>query len=417
MVSGSGSPPAASEVPRGQRGQGQALRPRADRAAGRRGLLRRGRRCFANALADGLPADGVITGQRDDRRPPGLPDGQRLHRQGRAAGAPARSRRSSGSSSGRTTTGVPMVYLVDSAGARITDQVDLFPGRRGAGQHLLQPGPRVRLASRRSARCSGRPPPAAPTSRPSATSSRWSTATPRCTSAPTAWSRWSPARRPRSRRWAARGSTATESGVGHFLCKAEAEALDVVRRYLSYLPSNWTAAAAGGRGRGRQEASTSPRWSRPASARPSTCAVRQGPGRRAASFFEIQALLGPGADRRLRPARRRGRRRRRQQLAVQGRRAVRRLGRQGDPVRAALRRVQRAAAVPRRRARLHGRHRGGEAGHHPARRQDDHRDHRGDRAEDLRRGAQGVRRRASTRWPAPASSPTPRSRCPPRRSP
>src|SRR5574339_960955 len=31
-------------------------------------------------------------------------------------------------------TGVPMVYLVDSAGARITDQVDLFPGRRGAGK-------------------------------------------------------------------------------------------------------------------------------------------------------------------------------------------------------------------------------------------------------------------------------------------
>ena len=31
-------------------------------------------------------------------------------------------------------TGVPMVYLVDSAGARITDQVELFPGRRGAGK-------------------------------------------------------------------------------------------------------------------------------------------------------------------------------------------------------------------------------------------------------------------------------------------
>jgi acetyl-CoA carboxylase carboxyltransferase component len=28
----------------------------------------------------------------------------------------------------------PIVYLVDSAGARITDQVDLFPGRRGAGR-------------------------------------------------------------------------------------------------------------------------------------------------------------------------------------------------------------------------------------------------------------------------------------------
>src|SRR5215207_5349521 len=29
---------------------------------------------------------------------------------------------------------MPMVYLVDSAGARITDQVRMFPGRRGAGR-------------------------------------------------------------------------------------------------------------------------------------------------------------------------------------------------------------------------------------------------------------------------------------------
>ncbi|RYX98623.1 acyl-CoA carboxylase subunit beta, partial [bacterium] len=29
---------------------------------------------------------------------------------------------------------VPMIYLVDSAGARITDQVEMFPGRRGAGK-------------------------------------------------------------------------------------------------------------------------------------------------------------------------------------------------------------------------------------------------------------------------------------------
>src|SRR5919198_921344 len=32
------------------------------------------------------------------------------------------------------TLGVPMVYLVDSAGARITEQVQMFPGRRGAGR-------------------------------------------------------------------------------------------------------------------------------------------------------------------------------------------------------------------------------------------------------------------------------------------
>jgi acetyl-CoA carboxylase carboxyltransferase component len=30
------------------------------------------------------------------------------------------------------------------------------------------------------------------------------------------------------------------SGVGHFLAKTETEALDLVRRHLSYLPSNWT---------------------------------------------------------------------------------------------------------------------------------------------------------------------------------
>jgi acetyl-CoA carboxylase carboxyltransferase component len=30
-----------------------------------------------------------------------------------------------------------------------------------------------------------------------------------------------------------------ESGVGHFLCKTEQDALDTVRSYLGYLPSNW----------------------------------------------------------------------------------------------------------------------------------------------------------------------------------
>ena len=30
--------------------------------------------------------------------------------------------------------GIPLVYLVDSAGARITDQIDVFPGRRHGGR-------------------------------------------------------------------------------------------------------------------------------------------------------------------------------------------------------------------------------------------------------------------------------------------
>ena len=82
-----------------------------------------------------------------------------------------------------------------------------------------------------------------------------------------------------------------ESGVGHFLCKTESDALDVVRRYLSYLPSNWTAAAAG-------------RPSRPTRPPRSTCAALVPASERQAfdmrryvkglldedSFFEIQAL-------------------------------------------------------------------------------------------------------------------------------
>ena len=138
-----------------------------------------------------------------------------------------------------------------------------------------------------------------------------------------------------------------ESGVGHFLCKTEADALDVVRRYLSYLPSNWHAAAAGGAGR-RRAGDVDLAALVPASERQAFDMRRYVKGLLDdGSFFEIQALwareltvgfgrldgevVGVVA----------------QQLDVQGRRAVRRLGRQGDPVRAALRRVQRAAAVPR----------------------------------------------------------------------
>jgi acetyl-CoA carboxylase carboxyltransferase component len=88
---------------------------------------------FANVLADGLPADGVITGT-------GLIDGRPVALMANDSTVKA------GSWGARTVekiiriierayiTGVPMVYLVDSAGARITDQIDLFPGRRGAGK-------------------------------------------------------------------------------------------------------------------------------------------------------------------------------------------------------------------------------------------------------------------------------------------
>ena len=74
---------------------------------------------------------------------------------------------------------------------------------------------------------------------------------------------------------------------------------------------------------------------------------------------------------RLRAARGARGRDRRQPAQVQGRRAVRRLGRQGRALHLDLQRVQRPAAVPRRRARLHDRHRGRAPGHHPPRGEDD----------------------------------------------
>ena len=88
---------------------------------------------YANALADGLPADGVITGTATM--------GGRL-----VAVMANDSTVKAGSWGARTVekiiriiekayqAAIPMIYLVDSAGARITDQVDMFPGRRGAGK-------------------------------------------------------------------------------------------------------------------------------------------------------------------------------------------------------------------------------------------------------------------------------------------
>ena len=99
---------------------------------------------FANALAGDLPADGVITGTaRIDGRPVCLMANDSTVK--------------AGSWGARTvekiiriieqaySLGVPMVWLVDSAGARITDQVQMFPGRRRRRSDLLQPGEGQRL--------------------------------------------------------------------------------------------------------------------------------------------------------------------------------------------------------------------------------------------------------------------------------
>jgi methylmalonyl-CoA decarboxylase subunit alpha len=88
---------------------------------------------LANNQAEDLPADGVVTGVgRIDGRPVCL-----------MANDPTVK---AGSWGARTVEKIvrlteyalrhelPVFWLVDSAGARITDQVELFPGRRGAGR-------------------------------------------------------------------------------------------------------------------------------------------------------------------------------------------------------------------------------------------------------------------------------------------
>jgi acetyl-CoA carboxylase carboxyltransferase component len=88
---------------------------------------------LANAQAGNLPADGVVTGR-------GLVDGRPALVVANDPTVKA------GSWGARTVEKIvrvteialrdelPIFWLIDSAGARITDQVDLFPGRRGAGR-------------------------------------------------------------------------------------------------------------------------------------------------------------------------------------------------------------------------------------------------------------------------------------------
>ncbi len=88
---------------------------------------------FANNLDPELPADGVITGTAKV--------------DGRVVAIMANDSTVKAGSWGKRTVEkilriqetaerlrAPLLYLVDSAGARITDQIEMFPGRRGAGR-------------------------------------------------------------------------------------------------------------------------------------------------------------------------------------------------------------------------------------------------------------------------------------------
>jgi acetyl-CoA carboxylase carboxyltransferase component len=88
---------------------------------------------FANALDPDLPADGVITGLAQVA---GRPVAIMANDSTVKAGSWGRRTVEKIIRIQETTRSLrcPLLYLVDSAGARITDQVEMFPGRRGAGR-------------------------------------------------------------------------------------------------------------------------------------------------------------------------------------------------------------------------------------------------------------------------------------------
>jgi acetyl-CoA carboxylase carboxyltransferase component len=88
---------------------------------------------LANALAGDLPADGVVTGVgRIDGRPVCVMANDSTVKAGSWGARTVEKILRIQETSARLKA--PLVYLVDSAGARITDQVLMFPGRRGAGR-------------------------------------------------------------------------------------------------------------------------------------------------------------------------------------------------------------------------------------------------------------------------------------------
>ncbi len=192
---------------------------------------------FANVVAGDLPADGVVTGTATvDGRPVCVMANDSTVK--------------AGSWGARTVekiiriietayrTGVPMVWLVDSAGARITDQVELFPGRRGAGRIFHT-----------QVRASGSIPQVCALFGPSAAGGAYIPAF--CDLVVMVEGNASMyLGSPRMVEMVVKEKTTLEemggarmhcsvSGVGHYLAKDETEALATVRTYLSYLPDNW----------------------------------------------------------------------------------------------------------------------------------------------------------------------------------
>jgi acetyl-CoA carboxylase carboxyltransferase component len=136
---------------------------------------------------------------------------------------------------------IPMIYLVDSAGARITDQVQMFPGRRGAGRIFYN---EVVL--------SGRVPQICLLFGPSAAGGAYIPAfcdvvimrdgnASMYLGSPRMAEMVIGERVTLEEMGGARMHTQV-SGCGHFLVDSDEAAIDLAKRYLSYMPQSWRVA-------------------------------------------------------------------------------------------------------------------------------------------------------------------------------
>src|SRR5436189_1541242 len=133
---------------------------------------------------------------------------------------------------------LPLIYMVASAGARITDQVRMFPGRRGAGRIFYN---EVKL--------SGRVPQICLLFGPSAAGGAYIPAfcdvvimregnASMYLGSPRMAEMVIGEKVTLEEMGGARMHTSI-SGCGHFLVPSDAAAIDVAKRYLSYFPQNW----------------------------------------------------------------------------------------------------------------------------------------------------------------------------------
>src|SRR4249919_522022 len=192
---------------------------------------------LANWEREGLGADGVVTGMGTvGGRPVALMANDPAVKAG--SWGPKTVEKILRIQERALTHQVPIVYLVDSAGARITDQVRMFPGRRGAG-HIFHT--QVRL--------SGQVPQVCLLFGPSAAGGAYIPAfcdvvimrdgnASMYLGSPRMAEMVIGEHVSLEEMGGARMHTSV-SGCGHFLSESDEDAIDLAGRYLSYMPANW----------------------------------------------------------------------------------------------------------------------------------------------------------------------------------